>query len=89
MYEIRFVDQMVFFFFTGPYFVKRLCNIFEDIEFVEIPGWNKSQLCLLKHPSLPVYTFRSYHPKSLRLRRLEALFIQTISDFIRGGLTIN
>lgn len=87
--EIRIVAPKVCFFFTGPDYDKRLTNIFEEIEFIEIPGWNKNQLCLLKHPSLPIYTFRSYHPKSLRLRRLEALFLQTISDFIKGGLTIN
>ena len=87
--EIRIVDPKVCFFFTGPDYDRRLLNIFPGIEMIEIPGWNINQLCLLKHPSLPVYTFRSYHPKSLRLRRLESTFIQTVSDFIKGGLTIN
>jgi len=87
--EIKIVAPKICLFFTGPDYDKRLRNIFEDVEFVEIPGWELNQLCMLKHPSLPVYTFRSYHPKSLRLRRLECNFIQTISDFVKGGFTIN
>ena len=87
--EIKIVCPKVCLFFTGPDFDKRLKNIFEDVEFVEIPGWKVSQLCLLKHPTLPVYSFRSYHPKSLKLHRLEGDFIKTIADFIRVGITIN
>lgn len=89
MEEIKIVDPKVCFFFTGPDYDKRLGKIFNEIEFIEIPGWDMNQLCLLKHASLPVYTFRSYHPKSLRLRRLEAKFIQTVSDFVKGSLVIN
>ncbi|MDI1355155.1 MAG: hypothetical protein PSX36_09560 [bacterium] len=87
--EIKIVAPKVCLFFTGPDFDRRLKNIFEDIEFIEIPGWKPSQLCLLKHAGLPVYTFRSYHPKSLKLHRLEDDFMKTISDFIRVGITIN
>jgi hypothetical protein len=87
--EIKIADPKVCLFFTGPDYDKRIAKIYEGIEFVSIPGWSLNQLCLLKHPLLPVYTFRSYHPKSLKLRRLESNFIQTVSDFVRGGLSIN
>ncbi len=87
--EIKIMEPKVCLFFTGPDYDKRLRNIMPDIEFIEIPGWSPNQLCLLKHPMLPIYTFRAYHPKSLKLRRLEANFIQTISDFVCRGLTIN
>jgi hypothetical protein len=87
--EIQIVSPKICLFFTGPDYDKRVRKIFEGIEFIEIPGWSPSQLVLLKHPLLPVYSFRSYHPKSLKLRRLEGKFIQTFSDFINSGLSVN
>ena len=87
--EIRIVAPKVCLFFTGPDFDSRLKKVFTGIEFVEIPGWGLNQLSLIKHPSLPVYTFRAYHPKSLKLHRLESNFMQTVSDFVKSGITIN
>jgi len=78
--EIRIVKPKVCLFYTGPSFDDRLKSIFENIEFIEIPGWTTRQLCQLKHPLLPDLTFRSYHPKSLRLRYLEEDFVNYISE---------
>jgi hypothetical protein len=49
----------------------RLKRIFDGVKFEPIGDWNLKQFCRLIHPELPQYSFRSYHPKSLRLRRLE------------------
>lgn len=87
--EIKIVNPKICLFFTGPDFDSRLKKVFKGIEFIEIPGWGLNQLSLLKHPLLPVYTFRAYHPKSLKLRKLESKFMQTVSDFVRGGISIN
>src|SRR5437868_14120127 len=38
--EIKIVDPKICLFFTGPDFDRRLKKVFDDIEFVEIPGWN-------------------------------------------------
>lgn len=73
--EIEIIKPKFCLFFTGPDFDKRIKNIFNEIQFIEISNWDIRQFCQLKHPNLPEYSFRSYHPKSLRMRRLEKDFI--------------
>jgi len=69
--EIKIINPKVCLFFTGPDFDLRLKKVFEGVKFEPIGNWNVKQFCRLIHPELPEYSFRSYHPKSLRLRRLE------------------
>lgn len=77
--EIKIVEPKVCLFFTGPDFDTRLKRIFTGVEFEPIGNWNVKQFCRLKHPLLPHHSFRSYHPKSLRLRRLEDNFIDFLT----------
>lgn len=77
--EIKIVNPKVCLFFTGPDFDSRLKKIFEGVKFEAIENWNVKQFCRLIHPELPEYSFRSYHPKSLRLRRLENDLIEYLS----------
>ena len=65
-------------FYTGPSFDYRLKTIFQEIEFIEIPNFTIKQFCKLKHPNLPENSYRSHHPKSLRIRHLEEDFINYI-----------
>ena len=78
--EIKILNPKVCMFFTGPYFDTRLKAVFSGLEFLPVPGFNPKQFCLLKHPDLPLFTFRSYHPRSLRLKSLEKQFIQYMSS---------
>jgi len=78
--EINIIQPDFCMFFTGPSFDQRLRTIFQDIEFIELPNWSIRQFCQLKHPDLPENSFRSYHPKSLRLRYLEDDFIEYITN---------
>jgi hypothetical protein len=78
--EIKIVKPKFCVFFTGPSFDGRIKNIFDEVEFIDVPDWNNRQFCRLKHPNLPEYTFRSYHPKSLRIKRLENNFINYFSS---------
>lgn len=78
--EIGILKPEVCIFFTGPDFDARLRRIFREVDFVAVSGWNMKQFCMLRHPLLPVLTFRSYHPKSLRLKNLENQFIDYISN---------
>jgi hypothetical protein len=77
--EIKIVNPKVCLFFTGPDFDTRLKKIFEGVKFEAISNWNIKQFCRLIHPELPEYSFRSYHPKSLRLRRLENDLLEYLS----------
>lgn len=77
--EIDIIKPNICMFFTGPNFDYRLKNIFQGIEFIEIEGWNIRQLCRLKHKNLPEKSFRSYHPRALRILQIEDEFIQKMS----------
>jgi hypothetical protein len=78
--EMKILKPKFCMFFTGPSFDSRIIKLFPGVEFIELPNWPSRQFCQLKHPDLPEFTFRSYHPKSLRLRDLENGFI----DYIKG-----
>lgn len=77
--ELKIIKPDFCLFYTGPSFDYRLRKIFQDIEFVEIPNFTVRQFCKLKHPNLPENSYRSHHPKSLRIRYLEDDFINYIT----------
>ena len=77
--EINILKPKVCIFFTGPSFDGRIKNTFPDIEFAIVSGHSIRQLSQLKHPNLPILTFRSYHPKYLRLSGLESDFVTFIA----------
>ena len=77
--ELNILKPEFCLFYTGPSFDYRLRKIFQDIEFIEIPNFTKRQFCKLKHPALPENSYRSHHPKSLRIRYLEEGFIDYLS----------
>jgi hypothetical protein len=77
--EIKIVKPKICIFFTSPHFDYRLQNIFDNqIEFIETYCFDMEILCQLKHPNLPVLTFRTYHPGYLRRSRNE----ESVIDFI-------
>jgi hypothetical protein len=78
--EIKILNPTMCMFFTGPSFDERVKCIYEGIQFKNIENWPNRQLCQLVHPLLPENTFRSYHPKALRIRHLEENFINFISS---------
>ena len=77
--ELKILKPDICLFYTGPSFDNRLKTIFKDIVFIEIPNFTLRQFCKLKHPSLPENSYRSHHPKSLRIRCLEDAFVDYLS----------
>jgi hypothetical protein len=77
--EIKILVPDICMFYTGPDFDARLKQIFPGIKFNAISGWGLRQFCKLEHSLLPLNTYRSYHPKSLRIRYLEEDFINYMS----------
>ena len=77
--EIDILKPDICIFFTGPSFDQRIKSIFKGVSFESIDNWDNRQLCRLNHEKLPQLTFRTHHPKSLRIRYLEDDFI----DFIK------
>jgi hypothetical protein len=78
--ELKIIKPDFCLFYTGPSFDNRLKTIFKDIEFIQIPNFTLRQFCKLKHPSLPENSYRSHHPKSLRIRYLEDGFVDYLSN---------
>ena len=76
--EIKIIKPKVCIFFTGHSFDYRLEKIFEQIEFIKVDGFDIDRFCQLKHPDLPILTFRTYHPKYLRMSGME----ESVIDFI-------
>ena len=80
--EIEILKPRVCIFFTGPSFDQRIEKIFEGVTFENVGNWKKSQLSKLSHQMLPILTYRTHHPKSLRIRYLEGDFIEVIRKTI-------
>lgn len=78
--ELQIVNPEICLFYTGPAFDTRLQAVFKGVQFLPIPGFSLNQFCRLKHPNLPRHAYRSYHPKSLRLRKLESKFIDYMAS---------
>ena len=78
--ELQILKPDFCLFYTGPSFDYRLKTILQDIEFIEIPNFTIRQFCKLKHPNLPENSYRSHHPKSLRIRYLEDDFVNYITQ---------
>jgi len=73
--EIQILKPDIIIFFTGPKFEYRIKNLFENIEFNEVESFQNMHLSRLYHKLLPINTYRTYHPKYLRLRKLEEKFV--------------
>ncbi len=83
--EIRIAKPNVVVCFTGPYYDERLRSSFPKIEFVPVnPNIATRQLAKLVHQRLPELSFRTYHPKYLKLSHkwclLKSIGRQIISD---------
>ena len=63
--EIESYDPQVVIFFTGPYYDARLVATFPGAELVR----HSKPVARLVHPNLPTRTFRTYHPRYLRMSR--------------------
>jgi len=83
--EIEILKPDICIFFTGPSFDNRIKNIFADIEFLNVNDWEYGQLSQLKHKNLPNFSYRTHHPKSLRIRYLEDDFIDCISTIVQSN----
>lgn len=64
--ELRLLRPHVVIFFTGPGYDPLLERSFPDLEYNRVNNkWDLSQLALLQSDSLPIFSFRTYHPNYL------------------------
>ncbi len=72
--EIEILEPDVTVFFTGPRYDARLRSTFSALQLVPVGD----SIDRIEHPELPFHTYRTYHPKFLRLARKW----HTISDLV-------
>lgn len=77
--EIRILEPSICLFYTGPAFDGRIRELFPNVEYVEVEGFDERRLVQLEHPSLPKHSYRSYHPNYLRQQGLEDDFLGFIA----------
>jgi hypothetical protein len=80
LHELEITNPKLCLFFTGPHFDVRLTKIFEGLRFEPVHGWEPQHLCRLIHEKLPIFCFRSYHPRFLRLKGIEHAFLDFIAQ---------
>jgi hypothetical protein len=74
--EINILKPDICIFFTSISFDDRIFDTFPHVVFTAVDLWDMRQLSQLRHPSLPALTFRTYHPKYLRMKGMEEGFIK-------------
>lgn len=65
-------------FFTHKRHDDRLTALYDGLTFENLPGLPADDFVRLRHPALPANTFRTPHPKSIRLRGLEDSFMRVV-----------
>lgn len=78
--EIALLRPDVCLFFTNRKYDARLEALYPGLQQEALPGLPSPDFVRLRHPELPAFTLRSPHPKSIRLRRLEAAFLDQFAD---------
>jgi len=78
-HEIEILNPDVIIFFTGPNFDRNILETFPEVKFIDLFDFKKIKLAKLENLILPENTFRTYHPKYLRIKKFEGIFL----DFIK------
>jgi hypothetical protein len=78
--EIKLSEPEICVFFVGPRYHKKIMEMYPSVEFVPVKGWKRNALTKLSHPKLPKETFITYHPKYLRISKLESDFINFFGE---------
>jgi hypothetical protein len=81
--EIKIVKPKICIFFVSYRFDYRIKNLFKNVEFLPVDGFSLHQMCQIKHKDLPVFTYRTYHPRYLRQGGLENKFLEIINNLNR------
>jgi hypothetical protein len=62
--ELELLRPTAVVFFTGPKWDTHIREEFVGCEFEAIEGWDAGKFCRVRHPALPAYTVRAYHPNA-------------------------
>lgn len=80
--EIDILKPEFCLFFTGHKFDNRLGNIFTDLQFIAVEGFDPNVLVQLKSPDLPSLCYRTSHPKWISLQNKKSQLKDRLESFI-------
>ena len=80
--EVRLASPDVCLFFTNRKYDSRLTDLFTGIEFQELDGLPYNHFCRLVHPLLPEHSYRTPHPKTIRIQRWEEQFLSVMERLL-------
>jgi len=80
--ELSVIQPDVCFFFTNRKYDYRLEELYSGLEMYPIEGLPKNHFCRLKHQNLPTLTFRTPHPRFIRMQKWEEPFLAIMNDLL-------
>jgi len=81
--EIKILKPDICLFLIGYSFDERIKKLFKGAIFKQVADWNIKQLAKIEHSNLPVHSYRTYHPKYLRVSGLEEKFLNELKNEIK------
>ncbi len=80
--EISVIRPDVCLFFTNRKYDYRLHELYPEIQMEAIDGLPFNHFVWLRHPSLPEYSFRTPHPKTIRIQKWEEAFTNIMKKIL-------
>jgi hypothetical protein len=80
--EISVIKPDICMFFTNRKYDYRILELFPGIQMEPIEGLPYNHFVRLSHQSLPEYSFRTPHPKTIRIQKWEESFIKVMKKML-------
>lgn len=81
--EIQIVKPDVLIFLTGPMYDDLIFKSLGETDFKPIQGFDPNNFCQAVNKDFPFHSYRTYHPKYLRMKGMEAEITNAISTRVK------
>lgn len=76
--EVQIIKPDICLFYTNRKYDNRLRAQYEGLTFEKVSGLPFKHFCRLVHPDLPIHSYRTPHPKTIRIQSWEEGFISAM-----------
>jgi len=80
--ELSLIHPDVCFFFTNRKYDYRLRELYSGVEMHEVKELPYNHFCRLEHQDLPLHTYRTPHPRTIRTRKWERAFLSVMEKLL-------
>lgn len=81
--EIEILSPDIIIFFTGNRYDQRILSSLSESSLATVDNYEMKLLTRVVTPSLPFKSFRTYHPKYLRMSKKESVFLDFINKLVK------